>query len=87
MIITEESYTSRASFLDRDEIPRFEKKKDEKFQFSGRRVKRGMYKTKNGILINADVNGAANIIRKVVPDAFSKGNRGVVSTPLVLSVA
>ena len=87
MIITEESYTSKASFLDRDEIPCFEKKKDEKFQFSGRRVKRGMYKTKNGILINADVNGAANIIRKVVPDAFSKGNRGVVSTPLVLSVA
>ena len=87
VIITEESYTSKASFLDSDEIPSFGKKKDEKFQFSGRRVERGMYKTKNGILINADVNGAANIIRKVVPDAFSKGNRGVVSTPLVLIVA
>ena len=40
VIITEESYTSKASFLDRDEIPCFEKKKDEKFQFSGRRVER-----------------------------------------------
>lgn len=87
VIITEESYTSKASFLDNDHVPSYKDKKEEKFQFSGKRIKRGMYKTKNGILINADVNGAANIIRKVVPDAFGKGNRGVVSTPLVLSVA
>ncbi|MGO1528018.1 MAG: RNA-guided endonuclease InsQ/TnpB family protein [Senegalia sp. (in: firmicutes)] len=86
---TEESYTSKASFLDNDKIPCFDDKNREKEKpiFSGKRIKRGLYKSKEGILINADCNGAANIIRKVVPNAFSRGNRGVVSTPLVLSIA
>lgn len=87
VIETEESYTSKASFLDNDIIPCFNDKNIEKPIFSGKRIKRGLYKSKDGILINADCNGAANIIRKVVPNAFSKGNRGVVSTPLVLSIA
>ena len=85
VLVTEESYTSKASFLDKDQLPLYDEK--ENIKFSGKRIKRGMYQSKNGTMINADCNGAANIVRKVVPDAFSKGNRGIVSTPLVLSVA
>ncbi len=40
------------------------KKTDKKPVFSGRRIKRGLYRTKSGVLVNADVNGAANILRK-----------------------
>ncbi len=61
---TEESYTSKASFLDGDFLPIFGAK-PEGWTPSGRRVKRGMYRTNKGILINADLNGAANIMRKV----------------------
>lgn len=60
----EESYTSKASFLDDDFIPVYKKGDNSKYQFSGTRIKRGLYKTKNGILINADVNGAYNILKK-----------------------
>jgi len=63
-LISEESYTSKASFIDNDEIPVYGKKTDKKPVFSGRRIKRGLYRTKSGVLINADVNGAANILRK-----------------------
>jgi len=62
--ITEEAYTSRASFLDGDELYRHGEKPDE-VKFSGTRVKRGLYKTVKGWLINADCNGAANILKKV----------------------
>lgn len=58
----EESYTSKASFLDNDLIPTYGDKNIPKF--SGRRVKRGLYISKNGISINSDVNGACNILRK-----------------------
>ncbi len=58
----EESYTSQASFLDNDPIPTYGDKNIPKF--SGRRVKRGLYISKNGISINSDVNGACNILRK-----------------------
>ncbi len=57
----EESYTSRASSLDRDEIPVYNADNPVKPKFSGRRVKRGLYKTKDGHLINADANGSLNI--------------------------
>lgn len=63
----EESYTSRASALDFDEIPVYNGK-SANVEFSGRRAKRGLYKTKNGILINADLNGSLNIMRKAFPD-------------------
>jgi len=59
----EESYTSKASFVDQDEIPTYGKG-NEKFAFSGRRVSRGLYRTKNGFLLNADVNGSYNILVK-----------------------
>lgn len=63
-IQTEEAYTSKASFLDNDTLFKFgEKPKDN--QFSGKRVKRGLYRASNGKLINADLNGAGNIARKV----------------------
>lgn len=62
VIVTEESYTSKASFLDGDNLPVYEK--GTKHSFSGKRIKRGLYRTKDNILLNADVNGAANIMRK-----------------------
>lgn len=68
LIFNEESYTSKASFLDNDYIPTF---KENTPTFSGRRIKRGLYKSKNGILINADINGASNIIKKTIPTAFN----------------
>ena len=58
---TEESYTSKSSFIDNETM-------DKNTNFQGKRIKRGLFKTKNGILINADVNGSYNILRK----AFSK---------------
>ena len=61
---TEESYTSKASFLDLDVLPVFGEK-PEGWKESGRRVKRGLYCAANGLKINADCNGAANILRKV----------------------
>lgn len=60
----EESYTSKASFLDADTLPKHGEKPDT-WKASGSRVKRGLYKTSSGIRINADCNGAANILRKV----------------------
>ena len=68
VIETEESYTSKASFLDLDEIPVYKKGEDTKVTFSGTRVKRGLYKSKEGKIINADVNGSYNIIRKYLGD-------------------
>ena len=73
--ITEESYTSKASFLDRDEMPIYDPHRTEKPTFSGKRIKRGLYRAKDGTLISADCNGSGNIIRKVAPDAF--GSEGV----------
>ena len=62
---TEESYTSKSSFLDNDELPVFGGEKPPSWKPSGKRVKRGLYQTRNGKLINADSNGAANILKKV----------------------
>lgn len=62
----EESYTSKASALDFDKIPVYNDKSVDT-KFSGRRTKRGLYKTKQGVLINADLNGALNIMRKAFP--------------------
>jgi lycopene cyclase CruP len=81
---TEESYTSKASFLDSDELPTFGEK-PEKWQESGKRVKRGLYRTANNWYINADCNGAANILRKVATTLgldLSGVGRGALTTPL-----
>lgn len=71
VIVIEETYTSKASFLDNDDIPNFDGKE---YQFSGKRKTRGCYISKDGIQINADVNGASNIIRKAIPSAFDSVN-------------
>jgi putative transposase len=69
--IQEESYTSKASLLDLDPLPVHDpNNSDEKHKFSGKRIKRGLYRAKDGRKINADINGSGNIIRKVAPDAF-----------------
>jgi putative transposase len=75
VLITEESYTSKASFLDRDEMPVYDPARREKPKFSGKRIHRGLYRAADGTLINADTQGSYNIIRKVAPDAF--GSEGV----------
>ena len=65
LIIQEESYTSKSSFLDNDILPVYQENREhEKYEFKGQRIKRGLYKTADGFLINADVNAACNIIRK-----------------------
>ena len=64
LILQEESYTSKASFLDEDEIPTYGK--DDNYKFSGTRIKRGLYKTSKGTLINADINGSLNILKKAL---------------------
>jgi hypothetical protein len=55
-------------------------------KFSGRRLKRGLYKSLIGVKFNADVNGSYNIIRKVVPDAFCNGIEGVVVHPVKITL-
>ena len=65
VIVREESYTSKASFLDYDEIPNY--KEGAKYKFSGKRIKRGLYRSTTR-KINADVNGAYNIMVKENPN-------------------
>jgi len=71
--VINESYTSKASYIDNDDIPLPDYKKH---TFSGKRVKRGLYLSKEGISINADLNAALNILRKGNPNAERTGNRG-----------
>ena len=85
-IVTEESYTSVASFLDGDFIPVYGSQEAKTAQFSGRRIKRGLYKSKIGVKFNADINGSYNIIRKVVPNAFCNGIEGVVVHPVMVTI-
>lgn len=80
---TEESYTSKTSFLDNDVLPKF-REKPEGWKSSGTRITRGQFKTSTGIKINADCNGAANILRKVATIFkfdLSEVGRGVLSAP------
>jgi putative transposase len=88
--VREESYTSKASFLDLDPIPTYKPNDGEEHIFSGKRIGRRnrLYRTKDGRTICADVNGAYNIVRKSRPDAFSeaKGVAGYVVHPVRLAV-
>lgn len=63
-ILQEESYTSKASFFDNDDLPIYNADNPQTYEFSGKRVKRGLYQTKDGYHFNADCNGALNILRK-----------------------
>lgn len=76
VIVTEESYTSKCSFLDDEEVRKHE-------EYSGRRVKRGLFRASDGRCINADVNGALNIMKKVLGEYYYDPIL-VCSMPLVL---
>ena len=80
--LQEESYTSKASFFDEDEIPVYDKENPQEYIFSGKRIKRGLYQTSKGYQLNADCNGALNILRKSkVVDLSVLYNRGELNTP------
>ena len=72
VIVQEESYTSRANFMGLDPIPVYGKTEKEPM-FTGKRIKRGLYKTSTGQLINSDINASYNILSKAIPNAFSNG--------------
>lgn len=84
----EESYTSKASFWDKDTIPVYNSDNSQVYAFSGKRVHRGLYKRADGKVFNADVNGALNILRKsnvVSLDALYSS--GEVDTPIRIRIA
>ena len=84
----EESYTSKASFWDNDNIPVYNNDNPKEYVFSGSRVHRGLYKTANGKVLNADINGALNIMRKSsVVDMNILYGRGEVDTPIRIRIA
>lgn len=84
----EESYTSKASFFDKDEIPVYNDDNPKQYTFSGKRVHRGLYKTASGYKFNADVNGALNILRKSkVVSLLGLYCRGELDTPVRIRVA
>jgi putative transposase len=79
VIITEESYTSKCSFLDLEPI-----KKHQTYQ--GKRISRGMFKSSTGRKINADVNGGYNILRKAIPNIFDNGIEGLGVNPKIITI-
>ena len=80
VVTTEEAYTSGTSFLDKEQPVKENYNKE-------RRVYRGLFVANNGKTINADVNGAYQIMKKVVPDVFDEGIEGVGSHPIRLEIA
>lgn len=86
-MLQEESYTSKASFFDNDDIPVWNPQNPVIAEFSGTRIHRGLYKTKSGTLVNADINGALNILRKRnVVSLTALYSSGEVNTPLRIRV-
>jgi putative transposase len=90
--VQEESYTSKASFLDLDPLPTYKPDDETEYTFSGKRMGRRnrLYRTKDRRIICADVNGSYNILRKSKPDAFAhgdaKGLAAYVVQPLRLAI-
>ncbi|MFX4261156.1 RNA-guided endonuclease InsQ/TnpB family protein [Pelotomaculum propionicicum] len=83
LVEQEESYTSKASFLDKDNIPVYNPENKTEYTFSGKRVKRGLYRSREGFLVNADTNGAANILKKSNHRLdFQRVARGLLANPL-----
>lgn len=78
-IVTEESYTSKCSFIDLEPIKKHE-------NYLGKRVKRGLFISNNKTKINADCNASGNIIRKEIPNAFADGIEGVVVRPIKINL-
>lgn len=84
----EESYTSKASFFDNDDLPIYNADNPQEYKFSGKRITRGQYQSKNGKIINADVNGALNILRKSkLVDLSILQCSGDLDTPLRIRIA
>lgn len=84
----EESYTSKASCLDLDEIPVYNPEKPYAGTFSGKRIHRGLYRFADGRIANADVNGAANILRKSKQNFdFEELCKGLLDSPLRIRVS
>lgn len=79
VVVREESYTSKCSFIDNETIEKHE-------HYKGVRIKRGLFKSSTGRLLNADLNGSLNILRKEVPNAFDGYGIEVCNTPTVLTV-
>ena len=79
VILTDESYTSGTSFLD-NELP------EKSYYNKKRRVKRGLFVSNKGIKINADVNAAFQIMKKVFPNVFTDGIEGVVLRPVRVGI-
>ncbi|MBU0495100.1 MAG: transposase [Chloroflexi bacterium] len=79
VVLVEESYTSKTSFLDWEPPCQQD-------TYAGRRVQRGLFQAADGRPINADVNGAYQIIRKAFPDAFPQRDRGCVVHPMPLGI-
>jgi len=77
--IISESYSSKCSFLDNESPEKHD-------TYVGKRISRGIFETRNGILINADCNGAYNIIKKAVPNAFADGIEGVGLHPYSIAI-
>ena len=86
IIFTEESYTSKASFFDKDELPIYGESDNHKF--SGRRIKRGLYKDSKGNLWNADLNGAANIMRKCSDKSYKniRKTKELMKKPILVTL-
>ena len=84
----EESYTSKSSFFDMDILPKFEADKPQTYSFLGKRIKRGLYQTSKGYILNADINEALNILRKSnVVELEVLYSRGEVDTPVRIRIA
>ena len=86
VIFTEESYTSKASFFDKDYLPKYGESDNHKF--SGRRIKRGLYKDGKGNIWNADLNGAANIMRKCSDNAYKgiRKTKEMIKRPILVTL-
>ncbi|WP_449355766.1 RNA-guided endonuclease InsQ/TnpB family protein [Virgibacillus natechei] len=80
----EESYTSKASFLDKDTIPVWSKNDKSNYVFRGKRINRGLYRSKTGQYMHADINGALNILRKSEIVELNEDLK--VKTPIKLEV-
>ena len=86
VIFTDESYTSKASFFDKDYLPKYGESDNHKF--SGRRIKRGLYRDSKGNIWNADLNGAANIMRKCSNKAYKgiRKTKELIKRPILITL-
>ena len=72
--------TSKCSFFDNEEITKH-------IEYVGKRIKRGLFRTQNGSVINADVNGSYNIMKKAIPNVqYTNGIEGLGVNPLLLNI-